>query len=849
MLRAIACIKVTGFDKTGLVTNSVPDSVIQYGSGPDALWASGSGVTIDAGGSPDGENAFSIAGTGGGINSAPIYVAPGTVWTVSGWADTTGIGSGGGTYGFYVRDATTFANIAFSTAPAATRGTTTGTTFTVPVGTTAVVITPYVVTHSGATGAALFAQPNLNRGSTRITYVQNLASPNVYGLPTSIVTTIDLKTQTSKQEAQFAAIEPDWAAYTALRQNAAVTALLANRPTPMSLDRFAVSKEARGFTTSTSSLNLTLPAFLAQFASGTSIVSVPSQSVALEASQTNYVWIEPSGSSSSTVLVQQTPTTIDNAILFGYFTCSSTGVIGAFFAAPVGVFATGTGSGSVDFAANLPTPTWSGTPSVSNGASLNGVAADVIASIAFNNVPTDGSATQAMFYFRQTGGSGTWIPYGATQLAIASGSNYPAASQTVGFEYGDLAAGAKYDFAVGYVGSDGNGALAAFAAAFTAVEIGITTQYFIDGVAAVPTVSAAGAVNGTSGNGISADVTVTFTTSNQDTNGSLSRVQLWVRVSSLGGSNTIGASGFAWSPFGEQPAIGVGTTSPPASGSYSFTIADLTNGQTYDFGISYRSVSGAESEICPVVTSFFALALNIPTGANAVMPTAIAADGPDVTAASVGSIIANGSGAVGVPITFSVGDWAVNNAPGWFAGFALYWRQHGTTGVHAAGDLGSTGQVSGIVASVLVPSAVSVDIGIAYRGAQSTLSAITWSAYLSNIGTPLISPPASVAGTSSLNLVPDGQLAHISTPPGYDAAYWYSHLIDNLSFGTQAGRHGRIVRTVLLEKRFERLGALHELAADHAHRGPGRTTSRRTSTSSTRPAAAAYVSSGRCPAP
>ncbi|MBD5635990.1 MAG: hypothetical protein IAI49_16095, partial [Candidatus Eremiobacteraeota bacterium] len=171
---------------------------------------------------------------------------------------------------------------------------------------------------------------------------------------------------------------------------------------------------------------------------------------------------------------------------------------------------------------------------------------------------------------------------------------------------------------------------------------------------------------------------------------------------------------------------------------------------------------------------------NIPTGANAVMPSAIASSGPNITAASAGAVDASGSGSCLVPITFSIGDWAVNSPPGWFAGFVFYYRVHGTTLPHQDGIKGVTGAVSGITATLHIPAALTVDIGIAYEGAQSVQSAIAWSAYLASITTPAILPPGTIAGTNEANLVPDGQLAHVLS--GSNEAYWYEYLIDGVSF-------------------------------------------------------------------
>ena len=550
------------------------------------------------------------------------------------------------------------------------------------------------------------------------------------------------------------------------------TQIRANVVALNAIDQYCVSTNARNYTTSTSSLIVGFPAFLAQFAPGSTLISIATANVTLTANATNWVWLLSTGSYSVTT----TATPTQGAILIGIFQCNASGVMGSVFKASVGVFQVGVGN--VNAAANLPAPTFSGA-TVANGNSLNGMAADITASVTLTNVPTTGTASQVQWYFRQTGGSGTWIPYEGQNLAIAGGAIYPTNPQTVNFEYGDMTNGVQYDLGIGYVGFAGYGPVTVFQSAWTAKTIAITAPYLYAGSTPTPTVSGATATNGTSGNGIAADVIVTFTTTNQPTDASLSRVAIWVRVSSLGGSNTIGATGFAWSPYGSQPAQGVGSASPGASYTYSFSLADLTNGQTYDFGITYENNQGGESIVGVVVSSFTAQALNLPTTGNAAMNPTIATNGPNITAGVVGTITASGSGSCLVPITFSIGDWALNAQPGWFSGFVFYYRVHGTTTFHQDALLGVTGAVSGITMSLHIPAASIVDIGIAYEGAQSVQSAIAWSSYFASITTPGISPPASIAGTGQANLVPDGQLAHVLSAG--NEAYWHSYLIDGVS--------------------------------------------------------------------
>ena len=74
VLRASACLTVTGFDQAGLVPNWSPDSGIAYGTGTSALWTTsgGASTTVDLAASPDGLNAWQIGALGRRHGAAAI---------------------------------------------------------------------------------------------------------------------------------------------------------------------------------------------------------------------------------------------------------------------------------------------------------------------------------------------------------------------------------------------------------------------------------------------------------------------------------------------------------------------------------------------------------------------------------------------------------------------------------------------------------------------------------------------------------------------------------------------------------------------------------------------------------
>ncbi|MBD5605283.1 MAG: hypothetical protein IAI48_09360 [Candidatus Eremiobacteraeota bacterium] len=623
-------IVVSGFDQQSDIANAAPDSGIQFGSGPDALWTQpGAGVVVSSSFSPDGQNTWQVPALAGGVvNGPPVLCAPGSVWTISGYVYASLATGGSGVYGWIVRDANTFTVIAESLWTS--DGTTPPTTFTVPAGTTAICVAPYVQAHSGASGSVTFAQPNLNRGSTRKAYVVNLAAEAIYGLPSSVTSSFTAAGD-RQQNITFAPVVPNINAIIQERANAVAAALLANTKTPVSIASYCVSANANTVSFNQTSLNLLYPAFLALFAQGSQLISISAATVTLPASQTTWVWLQPSGS----FYLQSGPQKVAGAIFMGYYTTNATGVIGGRFAASIGVF--NVGIGNVNANSSLPAPMFSPSSGVATGSSLNGINAAAVATVYFTNVPTNGNAIQAVLYKRQSasaGGTGNWIPSQEENLTLAAGTLYPTASQTLVFEDADLSGSTQYDFAVGYVGLAGYGPLAVLASGFATSVVKVSAPDLLGGTAIAPAFSGATAVNGTSANGISANVEVTFTITNQPTNGSLSRVSAWTRPSALGGSNVLGASNFNWTPYGGQPAVGVGSSPAPASGAYVFGLPDITNGQTIDIGFSFEDNRGEESTIGVAISSFAAQAVNIPssslsTGTQNVLSSGFAGLEPD----------------------------------------------------------------------------------------------------------------------------------------------------------------------------------------------------------------------------
>lgn len=621
-VRGTACVRVTNFDDGGVSLNLIPDSQVTYWSGVDALW---SGVTASqlATYAPDGANAIAISVANGGYANSPTFpVAAGRVYRMSGTIDASQspnfdaisqwvvIGYPGETVLATARATKGAAAQAYTSAP-----------FTVPAGiTSAIVQFTNSANQTGAIGSTIGYWPILYAGSVIKPYVPNNASPTIYGLVSSVVTHVDTKKLDAWQEAQFNLIEPDWSSAIDEKTNAAVTSILQNRATLSQTDRYSVSPEARDYAYGPSALTVSIPAFDAVFAAGSGVVVFAEQTVTLAASTTNFVWLELP----SAIVVNQSPASIDGAILLAYFTTSAAGVIGDFFKASISNdFRTGVAN--ADPSTTLIAPAF-GAVTIANGASVNGIASDIDVSLPLTNVPGDGSALQLELYYRITAASGAgvnaWIAVDAVNLAYSTTTKLPTSpSQTVGFSYGTLVNGAAYDFAAAYSGKTGYGPLSIFQNGWVARLIAIGAAYQFGGAVITPGVTAANAVNSVSANNITASVLITCSVNNQPTDTSLSKVNFWRRLSSQNndgqsGANMPGAPGFHWAPIGGVPADGVGlpSASLSASASYAITDSDAAGNQHFDFGITYESTSGGESLLQPMIENFETTVIQILPG-------------------------------------------------------------------------------------------------------------------------------------------------------------------------------------------------------------------------------------------
>ena len=433
--------------------------------------------------------------------------------------------------------------------------------------------------------------------------------------------------------------------------------------------------------------------------------------------------------------------------------------------------------GSINLAsllnASYPQPTFSTTPTTSSAIEVQGLATSILVTAPLNNVPQDYGVSRVVWYYRVSG-STAWLPVEETVL---SPFPLPAQSQTVSFRYGQLQNGQNYDFAISYVAFGGNvnqSGIATLATNVSAAAVALPTYYQIGGTG-MPTVQAgATATPQPSVNNISASVSISFTVTNQPTNGSLSRIGLWVKNS--------GSANSTYAYYGSISANGVASPTPSATGSYIAIIADLVGNKTYDFGVSYENAQGGESSVADALLNYSSVVITIGNGMLASMPVAIKNAGPNLTIVGSPSLTNTGGGTDEANITYTLND-SLSTAQ-WFNGVFAYLRvtgsgQAGTPfgpydNVSPAQQTNNIAQISGMAAGK------TYDIGFAYCDLSGAFSTIVYPSATANIVIAAINPPTAIQGSGSGNYVLDAQLAHFYSN-------WFAYLYDNSNFKVSTG--------------------------------------------------------------
>lgn len=785
VVRGVDSVTIARFTDTGTIRNMVPDSEFIYGPGQtDAFtWTTlSNAVSVDLEGGESESNALAIAGTGASqtvdVASMAIDVAPGQTLTLSIWINASSSSSGsaqaavfpsvnGSYYGSAITGSTvTQAHGANSKLTA---------TFTIPPNATysqvsVVLMTDTAITPSGH--SLLFSQPQLEPGSFASSYAQNAAAPSIFGLVSSVQTTIDPRGD-RWQDVKFAAIEPDWNAAIAEKTRAMANAILLNSPTPVSISSYCVSVSAYPSTgIPITGLTVSPPTFLAIFAPGDPVVTVEGTNFTLEPTATNWAWLNPNG----TWTVNQNPSTVSGAILYAYFQTSATGVLGYTETAPIGVV--NIGVGNVNVAADLAAPTCTSI-TVSNTSTPTTLSSDVEANLTVTNVPQDGSAFGLAYYFR-THGTTAWVPYGEVTFP---GLPDPAASITMpAFVYGQMSNGIAYDYAVGFVGIAGYGPLTTIATNVTATPIVVTAPYMIGTTSPTPSVTSVTVTNGISANGIAAAVTLAFTVTNQPTDGSLAWLDVYFR--------THGAADYTF--YTRVPVPGQPT--PSASQAYDVILADITNGQYLDFACKFVNMQGAASTSYGVIYSDWeALALNLPSSALPTVPSG-------TTLSATGSVTGyQGAGGGAYYAQFTVTPSISSSLPfaDWGIGFVIMAKVNNTGSIDGdttvsdytivdqiATNSWSSGALTGVTSALSAGNGHQLAIAaIAQNGKYSNLVPFAL-ATSQNIGS------GSIGSLGSGNLIPDSDFNCTNfnaSGVGSLPVYWTTYYMDGVTFWIERG--------------------------------------------------------------
>lgn len=239
---------------------------------------------------------------------------------------------------------------------------------------------------------------------------------------------------------------------------------------------------------------------------------------------------------------------------------------------------------------------------------------------------------------------------------------------------------------------------------------------------------------------ISSTVMIQFPIDNMPTDNTVSKVILWYRKS----------GDFYPSFYGTLPVLPFGQT-------YVARYADLTNGVTYNFGVSLETTSGLESAILWGV-DYTTTTLVIVAAADLAMPGTMFTYGPNVTSFTrIGSIRA-GSGVALQDIQYVVPVADRNSgSAAWFDSYDVYLRDANTNALIGGAPtiLTQTATAGTYTGTISIPAGLSVSTGLALRDNSGQISHIAWdgsSTTATGVGSPFIlggtSAPAPIIASS-----------------------------------------------------------------------------------------------------
>ena len=626
VIRGIDGVTIVQFDQVGVSSNNCPDSefvgTIANGGTNQNVWTVSGFSVVDLAG-PAGSNALEMAASGSATATSPsLFVAPGRPFAPTVYVDATHVTGGTITVELLINGSIV------ASSQNATNGT--GATVAIPpvvlpagANTAQIQIVASGVTLSG--GPLTVSQPMLADGGFARSYVPNYAAPSIYGLVSSVVTTISSDGD-RYQDVTFSPIEPDWNAEVAEQINAAVAQVRQNAAPGTQIGQFTVSPDF-ALTYTGSSLVVTVATALAIFAVNTSSVVIGGNTFTLPASSVSWVWLN----SNNTYTINQDPHTVTGSILLGFFQSGSSGVVGFTQKYSVGVVKL---------------------TSVSEMPSMGSQAAPVLTSVSGISYPVVGNGTyDAQVTFTVDVHSAPWLvgialwtvahgsslnpldsPKGVIDVAQSNGAGqYTAIWKSIG-------AGNIEDLYVSYI--DGQGRLSPVTLVGTTVAnpagtsafgpVGTTAPNVTSSLPPTFTYAAAGAAT------YDASCSITVDSNGTTSNNNLAELEVVIAPH----ASALPSSSASWTPVGA-------VVQKNGTGIYALAAGGLGAGTAYDIGLRYVGHTGDRSYVTVLGTT-----VTNPAGSSAFGPVGTTA--PNVTSSLPPTFTYAAAGAATFDATFSL---------------------------------------------------------------------------------------------------------------------------------------------------------------------------------------------------
>jgi len=298
-----------------------------------------------------------------------------------------------------------------------------------------------------------------------------------------------------------------------------------------------------------------------------------------------------------------------------------------------------------------------------------------------------------------------------------------------GFEVG---AGQLIDVFMGFAGMSSKdygpaiqlGSAAQIANGFLPQPLVVTSAY-LAGTSLAPVVSSSSLAVATSVSpGLSSAINLAFTITNQPTDNSLGKIVIYYRVYNATTPNP-------WSFYARINPTANGIYPDPATPG--LQLVDLTNGVTYEAGVSFEATNLREAGITSIGTR--AAQPATAGGSGSPMPAAILSAGPSLSNSFLSGVQRGGSGVALQDLSFTLADFTT--PPTWLSAVVLTLRDHGTgtgMGLPEILPLPATNYYTGATSpTIAIPAGKTADVGVYYIDQTGASSATAWPAGFANI--------------------------------------------------------------------------------------------------------------------